>query len=263
MIFSMQDRVVFVSGAGPGLGAQTAATLLELGGSVVLADLDAEVAARTAASLSAPAERVLSLQCDIRLEEDCQAAIAAARDRFGRLDGLVNVAAIDTVVGGLLSGGFESWPEVASVNVEGTLRMVKHAAPLLAQSGRGAVVLIGSTAATRPRRGTLRLAYGASKGALASATRYLALELGALGVTVNNIAPGFKDGPTLQRFFTEEAHRGGVTETEVAAPYLEELAISRFATDADVAATAAFFLSDCARSTTGQTLYVDGGHVME
>lgn len=263
MIFSMQDRVTFVSGAGPGLGAQMAATLLELGGSVVVADLDADVAARTAAGLSASSERVLSLRCDIRSEEDCQAAIAATKERFGRLDGLVNVAALDTVVGGLLSGGVESWPAVASVNVEGTLRMTKHAAPLLAESGRGAVVLIGSTSATRPRKEALRLAYGASKGALASATRYLAVELGALGVTVNNIAPGFKDGPTLQRFFASEARRLGLAEAEVTAPYLEELAIARFATDADVAATAAFFLSGSARSITGQTLYVDGGHVME
>lgn len=258
--FSLAGRVVLVSGAGPGLGAVTGRTLVRLGASVVLADLDGEAAARSAQGL---ADHALAVRCDIRSDDDCRSLMETTLARFGRLDGVVNVAALDTTVGGVLGGAVRSWPEVAAVNVEGTLRVIEHAAPALAASGRGAVVMIGSTGAALPRRSTMRLAYGVSKGALATATRYLAQELGAQGVTVNNVAPGFKDGPTLQGYFEQTAAAQGVSVGAVTAPLRAELALGRFATDQDVADTIAFFLSDSARTITGQTLYVDGGHVME
>lgn len=257
----LDGKVVLVSGVGPGLGMSTVRAVLEAGGRAVLADAVADRVGRLRSELDASGSSTVAVGCDIRSVDDCRRAVAAAADTFGRLDGIVHVAAVDNSLGGLDGPALDEWPLVQSVNVEGTLQLTREALPLLTAAG-GSVVVIGSVAAVRPRRGSLRLAYGMSKAALGAAVRYLAEELGPDAVRVNNVAPGFKYGPVVQSFFESEAARLGTSADEVAATYREELALPDFATDEDVAHTVVFFLSDWSRAITGQTIYVDGGFVM-
>jgi NAD(P)-dependent dehydrogenase (short-subunit alcohol dehydrogenase family) len=128
-------------------------------------------------------------------------------------------------------------------------------------SDGAAIVLIGSTAFARPRRTRWNLAYGMSKGALATATYYLAEELGPSGIRANTIAPGWKWGPVVEAYFDGEAAKQGVERDVLVDRITEELSLRRMATDGDVANAALFLLSDLSRSVTGQTLFVDGGHV--
>jgi NAD(P)-dependent dehydrogenase (short-subunit alcohol dehydrogenase family) len=100
-----------------------------------------------------------------------------------------------------------------------------------------------------------------SKGALATATYYLAEELGPMGLRANHIAPGWKWGPVVEAYFDGEAAKQGVDRQVLVDKITEELSLRRMATDGDVANAALFLLSDLSRSVTGQTIFVDGGHV--
>jgi len=254
----LDGRVVMVSGVGPGLGRATAAAVLREGASVVLGDLDTVRLETIRHELDPDGGHSSAIGLDITQDPDCNAIVEAARERFGRLDGVVHVAALDTVEGGLLESGFDDWDRAADVNVKGTLRLTRASVPPLRERG-GSVVVIGTVGAIRPRRETLRFAYGASKGALLTAARYLALELGRDAIRVNTVAPGWKWGPVLEGWAHDEAERRGVTLDEIVAELASETALRRLATDADVANAVVFLLSDLAAAITGQLLVVDGG----
>lgn len=254
----LDERVVVVSGAGPGLGRETAAAALREGARVVLGDLERERVEAIRAELDPSGARSLAAHLDITSEEACCALVAAADARFGRIDGLVHVAAFDTAVGGLMDGALEDWDRSSEVNVKGTLRMTRAAVPLLRAQG-GSIVVISSVAAFRPRLEVLRFAYGASKGALLTAARYLARELGPAGIRVNTIAPGWKWGPVLAEWAHAEAARRGISFEEMLAGMQAEVALRKLATDSDIANSVVFFLSDLSSRVTGQCLVVDGG----
>ncbi|HMG43368.1 MAG TPA: SDR family oxidoreductase [Acidimicrobiales bacterium] len=258
----LQDRVVLVSGVGPGLGRETAAAVLREGGRVVAIDMVGDRVAAIAAELDPDGERTLTAEVDITSAERCAALPALVDERFGRLDGVVNVAAVDTAVGGLMDDEvLDDWQTAAAVNVEGTLRLTRTVVPLLQRTGGGSIVTIASTAFARPRRTRWNLAYAMSKSALVTSTYYLAEELGPDNIRTNTVAPGWKYGPVVEGYFDGEAARQGVTREELMAPIIDELALPHMTTDGDVANAAVFFLSDLARSVSGQTLFVDSGHV--
>lgn len=259
MTFS--GKVVLISGVGPGLGRATARAALDAGATVVLGDLRGDALAGVAAELDPGGARTAYRQADISRPSDCQALADTAKDRFGRLDALVHVAANDAVFGGLMNGDLADLAAVMEVNVRGTLELTRAAVPLLRERATSSVVMVGSTASVRQGLPAGNLAYGASKGALVTAVHHLACELGPLGIRVNTVAPGWKWGPVLERYMRAEAERAGVELGTVVESVSSELALRRLATDDDVAAVIAFFCSDGARSVTGQTLFVDCGEI--
>ena len=254
----LDTRVVLISGVGPGLGRAVASAALREGASVVLGDLDPARAESIAKALDPTGARSVVAALDIADPASCEALVERARERFGRLDGIVHVAAVDHLVGGLLEGGLDDWDRVSAVNVKGTLQMTRAAVPLLARQG-GSIVVIGTIGVVRPRMGTLRFAYAMSKGALLTAVRYLARELGGQRIRVNTIAPGFKWGPVLEEWAQAESARRGVALAELVAGLEAETALGVLASDDDVADSVIFFLSDLSAKVTGQTLYVDAG----
>jgi len=255
----LDGRVVLISGSGPGLGCETARAVLREGGCVVLGDrLDYVEALR--AELDPGGTRSAAVIGDITEPESCDRAVQTAADRFGRLDALVNVAAMDKVFGGLMDGSLDDWDVASSVNVKGTLQLTKAAVPLMESTGGGAVVFIGTLAAVLRDESFALLAYGASKAAMVTAAWYLARELGPRGIRVNTVAPGYKWGPVLEEAVRTQAEALGVDIEGVLQPMRDSLALRRLPTDADVANTIAFFCSDLAKAITGQTLFVDAGH---
>ena len=173
----LDGRVVLISGTGPGLGSETARTVLREGGRVVLGDrLDrVEVLRR---ELDPDGSRSIAVLADITDPDACERLAQAAAEAFGRLDAVVNVAAVDTVFGGLMSGSLDDWDLAARVNVQGALRVTKAAVPLMESSGGGAVVFIGSIGAVARDEQFEMMLYGATKGAMVTAAWYLARELG-------------------------------------------------------------------------------------
>jgi NAD(P)-dependent dehydrogenase (short-subunit alcohol dehydrogenase family) len=186
-----------ISGAASGLGAGTARLLAQAGANVVLADMNRETGEGIAAELGA---RACFAPTNVTIEDEVQAAIDLARQRFGRIDGAVSCAGV--VIGERLLGRngphrLESFRRVLEVNVIGTFNVVRLAAAAMAgnppgESGeRGVIVNTASVAAFDGQIG--QAAYSASKGAVASMTLPLARELARSGIRVVTIAPGIFD----------------------------------------------------------------------
>jgi len=253
----LDDKVVLVSGVGPGLGRSCVRAVLDGGGLVAVGDMDLDRVGIIAKELDPSGRRTLVAPMDITKPGEVAAMMTAVGERWGRLDGLVHVAALDTPVGGLEDGDLDDWDRVSQVNVRGTLEVTKAALGLLGPGA--AIVVIGSIGAVRPRLWSLRMAYGASKGALATVAHYLATELGPRGIRVNTVAPGWKWGPVLAGYVEHLSASTGRSAEEIKEGFRVESALHDIANDDDVADAVTFFLSDLSRKVSGQTLYVDAG----
>ncbi len=237
-------KVVVVTGAGSGIGAATARRFARDGASVVLAGRRAEKLHAVAADLAQ--ERVLVQQADVSNQGAAEALVAAAVDRFGRLDVLVNNAGT-AAFGDFLGASLDDYRRIMATNVDGVIYCTRAAMPHLLQS-RGNVVNVSSVSGLG---GDWGLAfYNASKGALSNLTRALALEFGGRGVRVNAVNPSMTK---------TEMTQGMTGDAGMMARFMDRIALGRPAEPEDIADVVAFLASDDARFVTGVNLPVDGG----
>ncbi|MCR8546475.1 3-hydroxyacyl-CoA dehydrogenase [Salipiger sp. P9] len=197
----LQDRVFLITGAGSGLGAAVAEMVVTAGGKAVLLDINAEAGSARAEALG-PAARFV--KTDVTSETDGQAAVAAALDAFGRLDGLVNCAGIapgEKILGREGPHGLESFTRAITINLIGTFNMLRLAAEAISKQEagpdgeRGVIVNTASIAAFDGQIG--QAAYAASKGGVAALTLPAARELARYGIRVVTIAPGIFGTPMM------------------------------------------------------------------
>jgi NAD(P)-dependent dehydrogenase (short-subunit alcohol dehydrogenase family) len=227
-----------VTGAASGIGEATARLLHAEGADVVLADVDAARLDALAAELGERAEpRVV----DVR-DEDAVAAVTAG------LDVLVNVAGIGSTQDAP-GTPLEVWEDVFAVNARGTFLCCKHAIPSMRERGGGAIVNVSSVAALVGLEN--RAAYSASKGAVVSLTRALAVDHVADGIRVNAVCPGTVDSPWVRRLVEEV---GESLDTLRARQPL-----GRLGTTDEIAEAIAYLASDAAAFVTGSVLVIDGG----
>ena len=246
----LEGRRALVTGAGGALGRAMCLLFAREGAQVGVLDLVAGAAAETVDLVRAEGGDALALVADVADEAAVYDAVATAAATFGGLDLLVNNAGImphqDRSV---LDADLDLWRLVTAVNLHGTVLCSKYAVPHLVTAGGGAVVNMSSflavTGTTYPQD-----AYAASKGAIASLTTSMAVQLGPHGVRVNGLAPG----PILT------AHvEGFFPDPEARAIRLARVPLGRFGTPADAAELACFLGSDAASWITGQTVVLDGG----
>lgn len=241
-------RVALVTGGARGIGLAVARGFLARGHAVALLDIDTDTLARTEAALADP-ERVLALGGDVSVAADVQRAVAAVRQRFGRLDALVNNAGI-AVFKPTLETTHEEFSRVLAVNLHGAFLCTQAAAPLMLANpggGGGAVVNIASISGLRAS--TLRVAYGTSKAALIQLTKQHAVELGTQGIRVNAVAPGPVD--------TDMAKL--VHSVAIRADYHDVIPLNRYGTVDEIAAAVCWLCSAEASYINGQVLAADGG----
>jgi NAD(P)-dependent dehydrogenase (short-subunit alcohol dehydrogenase family) len=186
----------------------------------------------------------------------CAGLIDAAVRRFGALDGIVHVAAMDAVFGVLEGADLDEWRRTYEVNVFGSMQLVQSAIPAL-KDGGGSVVFIGTQSSDLPR--VPQFAYASSKNALRSLARLLAVELGPSGVRVNNVIATWMWGPPVQGYVAMTAKERGVDEQVVVDEIASNMALRVIPEDDDVAEMACFLMSDRARMVTGQTIWVNAG----
>ncbi len=238
----LEGRVAIVTGAGQGIGRAIAEKLRAEGASVVVADKNAETAEKTAAEIGGTAHVT-----DVSDPDQVSALVAATVGQFGKIDILVNDAAIVPFVP-WEELDFAEWRRVMSVNIDGVFLTCKAVYPHMKEAGYGRIVNICSNVVTA---GTPNMAhYVSSKGAVFSFTRSLATEVGAHGITVNAVAPGLT-----------------ASEGVMASPHAEAFdfvvslqSIPRRGVPADIAPAVAFLASEEAHWITGQMLTADGGH---
>ena len=247
----LEGRTAIVTGAGRGIGKAMAARLAADGASVVIADLAGHDVA--AAALAKSGVRTLGIRADVASETDTARMAAEALDAFGRIDILVNCAAMFASVklGPFEDIPVEEWKRLLEVNVVGVALCCKAVAPHMRKRGSGRIINLASGA---PLKGVPHfLHYIASKGAVIAMTRGLARELGKDGITVNAIAPGLtvSDGTVLR-----PEHLRSQQDT------VRSRAIQREEHPEDLVGAVSFLASDDAAFMTGQTLVVDGGSVM-
>jgi 3-oxoacyl-[acyl-carrier protein] reductase len=243
------DRVVIVTGAARGIGAGTAKRFAEEGAAVAGLDLDEGQAAAAAEGLGA--NKAIGVGCDVADEDSAQAAVSRVLDELGGLHVLVNNAGI-TRDNLLFKMTVADWDSVLGVHLRGAFLMSRAAQKTFVDQRYGKILNLSSVSANGNRG---QANYSAAKAGVQGFTRTLALELGAFGVNVNAIAPGF----IATEMTDDTARRLKLDVDEFRKLNAEANPIKRIGNPEDIAAAAAFLCSDEASYITGQTLYVDGG----
>jgi NAD(P)-dependent dehydrogenase (short-subunit alcohol dehydrogenase family) len=248
----LAGRVAIVTGggaAGDGIGNGRAAALLlaRAGTRVFVVDRELALAERTAAMIASEGGSAAAHAADVTDPAQCHDMVAAAVDRFGRLDFLDNNVGIGSR-GTVVDEDPDAWRRVMQVNVETMFLTSKYAIPvMLKTAGRGAIVNVSSISALRPRGLT---AYSASKGAVIALTRAMAVDHGPQGIRVNCVAPG--------PVYTPMVYSRGMTD-HARTQRAKASVLGIEGTGWDIGHAVRFLLSDHARYITGHTLVVDGG----
>jgi len=247
--FDVSDRVILITGGGQGIGREYARQFGAAGAIPVIADVNRDSGASVAEEVRAAGGRALSVTTDVSDVESVNEMVRSALSEFGRVDALVNNAAIFS---SLTMRPFEEipineWRAVLDVNVTGTFLCARAVAPLMRQAGWGRIINVASGAV--PLGVPNYLHYVASKSAIAGITNSLARELGPSGITVNAVQPGGT--------FTE-VPRATVTEAGKAR-LIANQCIPREEIPTDLAGIVLFLCSNASEFITGQTLVVDGG----
>jgi len=253
------DKIVVVSGVGPGMGVEIARAAVREGADLVMGARSADYLQQVAKELAPSGRRVVWQPTDITLPEQCESLAALAMREFGRVDALVNNAYRATANLPFEQMRAPDWRILLEVNFIGTLQMTQAFLPALRAAGGGAIANISSIGGRRPH--VNQLDYGSSKAALQSATRNLALELGPDRIRVNTLAMGWMQGPPVERAIQRIAEQRGLS-LEDARRELHKRAVLGLPDDADCANAVVFMISDHSRAITGAILDVNGGEFM-
>jgi 3-oxoacyl-[acyl-carrier protein] reductase len=247
----LDGKVAVVTGGSRGIGRAAVDGFAALGANVVVNYVADKRAAADAVSKSeAAGVGALAVQADVARSDDAQRLIAAAIERFGRVDFLVCNA-------GIWEGGpiedmsEEVWDRTIDLNLKGTWSVCRAAAPYMKKQGFGRIVIVSSTAGQRGEGNVSN--YAASKGGQISFTKSLAAELGPFGINVNSVAPGWVDTDMCAEAFAKEGFRKALEDS---------IPVGRVASPEDIGWPIVFLCTEWARHINGEILNVNGGSVL-
>jgi 3-oxoacyl-[acyl-carrier protein] reductase len=250
----MDEKVVVVTGGGNGIGRAYCQGIAKEGGAVVVADINGAAAEAVAKAIADSGGKALSVQVDVANSASCLEMAKIARDKFGKIDGLINNAAIFMSVP-VTKGGWQDidereWDQVMAVNVKGLWLTSRAVVPAMQQRKQGSIVNISSNMAFNG--GLTMMHYVTSKAAVVGFSRVLARELGPDNIRVNTLAPG---ATMSEEKATDQAlmnyQRSASTRI-----------LKRIEQPEDLVGTALYLLSDLSTFVTGQTILVNGGAVL-
>ena len=256
----LEGKNVVVIGAGPGLGGEVARLALRDGANVVVGARRTGPLEELAKRLDPGGERCMAHGVDVVDAASCEALATAAVERFGGIDAVVKVAALDTQFGDFASTSDDDYRDAIEVNLVGAAHVARAATPHLRHRGGGSIVLIGSQTMFKPA--VAQVAYAASKGALFALMFQLVRDLGPDRIRVNTVVPTWMWGPPVEGYVKGAAEQRGISEDEVIAEIVSDMPIPEIPHDDDVAEACVFLCSERARFVTGQTLFVNSGQHM-
>ncbi|HEY6566845.1 MAG TPA: glucose 1-dehydrogenase [Actinomycetota bacterium] len=243
----LDGKVALITGGGSGMGKVASELFAAEGAKVVLTDVNDEAGEATAAAIGDGASYV---HADVSKETDAQAMVAAAVDRFGRLDVLYNNAGVMLPADGSVHSTDESiWDTTLAVNVKGVAFGCKYGIPAMLEHGGGSIINVASFVAWLGAA-TSQTAYTASKGAVLAMTREIAVEYARKGVRCNALCPGPIETPLLLALLSDEAKKQR---------RFVHIPMGRLGHAEELAKAALFLASDDSSYMTGSSLIVDGG----
>jgi NAD(P)-dependent dehydrogenase (short-subunit alcohol dehydrogenase family) len=244
----LDGKVCVITGAGGGMGREAALLFAEEGARVCAADVDGSLAEATAANCAGD---VLGLRCDVAVEDEVTDMYRATAERFGAIDVLYNNAGISPGDdGSVLDTSVEAWQRVQDVNTKGVFLCCKHGIPYLLERGGGSVINVASFVAILGAA-TSQISYTASKGAVLSMSRELAVQFARQGVRVNALCPGPVETPLLLSIFGDDP--AALERRRIHWP------TGRLAKPREIVQAALFLASDESSYVNGATFLVDGG----
>lgn len=255
----LQGKVAIVTGGAHGIGKAYVLGLAKEGAKVVVADIDYKAAQSLVREVSNMGTEALAIQVDVSSPESTKEMARHTGERFGRIDILINNAAMIGVVP-LSNLGFqettvEEWDLAMAVNLRGPWLCTRAVFPYMKDQGRGKIINISSTTFFGKAPGLGNVHYIASKGGIIALTRALAVELSPYGITVNCVAPGL----TLSTDPESPRYEEMLRQAEKRIP---DRLIKRVETPEDLVGTIVFLSTQDSDFITGQTIVVDGGQVM-
>jgi 2-hydroxycyclohexanecarboxyl-CoA dehydrogenase len=250
----VEGKAALITGGGAGIGAATGEVICTEGGMALLVDANAQALAGTMKAIAqqVPGARVSTFAADVADAGEAARAVEQALETFGRLDILINNAAMRNY-SAIADSTPAEWQAMAAVNLVGTANYCKAALPALRRGGRASIVNVSSCYALTGRKG-MGL-YDATKAAILAMTRTLAFEEVAHGVRVNAVCPG----STLTDFHISKAKAAGKTVEALKTERQTTSLLGRWATPQEIAWPILWLASDEASFITGATLAVDGG----
>ena len=259
----LKDKIVIVSGIGPGLGQELSTLAAKEGAAAVV------LAARTAAKLDVAEQeikdlglgtKVLKVPTDISNEEQCAVLADRTVEEFGRIDVLFNSAYDPGSFEPIEEASMDGWRRAMDVNFFGTMNLTQACVRHMKDSGGGAIVMIATMVEHKPL--ATQGGYGSSKSALRCATKHLALELGKYNIRVNSCHMGWMWGPSVEGYFSWQAQATGKSQAELIKEVTRSIPLGVIPDDGECAKAALFFASDYSSVVTGAALDVNGGEYM-
>ncbi len=249
----LKDKVAVVTGSGNGIGRDTAKRFAREGAIVVATDIDLDAANATAAALRETGAEAMAIRHDVRSEADWKAVADEAMRAYGRIDVLLNNAGI-YVIRLLAETTLEDWDRTMSINVTGVFLGMREIVPRMAAAGSGSVINMSSLAGMVGGAG--HTMYGASKGAVRTMTKDVAIEFATRGVRVNSVHPGMID-TGMADYAAQTTGRDKATIGQAIAP------MGRLGKVGEVSELLVFLASDEASYITGTEMVVDGGRLAQ
>jgi NAD(P)-dependent dehydrogenase (short-subunit alcohol dehydrogenase family) len=255
----LSGKVCVVSGVGPGLGRQAAKALAAHGADLVLAARRQSTLDEVLAEVSSLGARAVAVPTDITDPDACARLMAAGVEEFGGIDVLVNNAFRFDAFQSFEDVDLAIWRKIMDTNLFGSLQMTRAALPAMRARGGGSVVMVASMVARQPQ--PVQGGYAISKGALLTATRVLAYELGPSKVRVNAVVPGWMAGPSVDIYIEMTSTGRGVPAQDVIDELNARVPLGRIPSDGDVAGSIVYLASDLSSAMTGQALDTNGGEI--